>query len=119
MEIRSGAPPCPPTTLEVSAMWMIYTAIGLGIALALAALYLLTCIRVLNEYERGVIFRLGRAVPKPKGPGLVMVFGPVDRMTRVDLRTITKVIEPQDIITKDNVSVRVNAVLYFRVTDPM
>lgn len=100
-------------------MWMIYAAIGLGIALALAALYLLTCIRVLNEYERGVIFRLGRAVPKPKGPGLVMVFGPVDRMMRVDLRTITKVIEPQDIITKDNVSVRVNAVLYFRVTDPM
>ena len=100
-------------------MWMMYTAIGLGIALAVVALYLLTCIRVLNEYERGVIFRLGRAMPMPKGPGLIMVFGPVDRMTRVDLRTITKVIEPQDIITKDNVSVRVNAVLYFRVTDPM
>jgi len=100
-------------------MWMVYTGIGLGIALALPALYLLTCIRVLNEYERGVIFRLGRAIPKPKGPGLIMVFGPVDRMMRVDLRTITKVIEPQDIITKDNVSVRVNAVLYFRVTDPM
>ena len=99
-------------------MWMIYTAIGLGIALALVALYLLTCIRVLNEYERGVIFRLGRAMPKPKGPGLIMVFGPVDRMMRVDLRTITKVIEPQDIITRDNVSVRVNAVLYFRVVDP-
>ena len=104
---------------EVSAMWMIYTAIGLGIALALVALYLLTCIRVLNEYERGVIFRLGRAMPKPKGPGLIMVFWPVDRMMRVDLRTITKVIEPQDIITRDNVSVRVNAVLYFRVVDPM
>ena len=89
------------------------------IALALVALYLLTCIRVLNEYERGVIFRLGRAMPKPKGPGLIMVFGPVDRMMRVDLRTITKVIEPQDVITKDNVSVRVNAVLYFRVVDPM
>ena len=100
-------------------MWMIETAMGLGIALALVALYLLTCIRVLNEYERGVIFRLGRAMPKPKGPGLIMVFGPVDRMTRIGLRTITKVIEPQDIITKDNVSVRVNAVLYFRVTDPM
>ena len=82
-------------------------------------MYLLTCIRVLNEYERGVIFRLGRAMPKPKGPGLIMVFGPVDRMMRVDLRTITKVIEPQDIITRDNVSVRVNAVLYFRVVDPM
>jgi regulator of protease activity HflC (stomatin/prohibitin superfamily) len=101
------------------AMWMIETAIALGSTLALVALYLLTCIRVLNEYERGVVFRLGRAMPKPKGPGLIMVFGPVDRMMRVDLRTITKVIEPQDIITKDNVSVRVNAVLYFRVVDPM
>jgi len=100
-------------------MWMIYTAIGLGIALALVALYLLTCIRVLNEYQRGVIFRLGRAMPKPKGPGLIMVFWPVDSMMRVDLRTIAKVIEPQDIITRDNVSVRVNAVLYLRVVDPM
>ncbi len=94
-------------------------AIALAIALALVVMYLLTCIRVLNEYERGVIFRLGRAMPKPKGPGLILVFWPVDRMMRVDLRTITKVIEPQDIITRDNVSVRVNAVLYFRVVDPM
>jgi regulator of protease activity HflC (stomatin/prohibitin superfamily) len=101
-------------------MLMIEIAgIALGIALALGALYLLTCIRVLNEYERGVVFRLGRAMPKPKGPGLIMVFAPVDSMVRVDLRTITKVIEPQDIITRDNVSVRVNAVLYFRVIDPM
>jgi regulator of protease activity HflC (stomatin/prohibitin superfamily) len=98
-------------------MWMIYTAIGLGVGLALVALYLLTCIRVLNEYQRGVIFRLGRAMPKPKGPGLIMVFWPVNSMMRVDLRTIAKVIEPQ--ITRDNVSVRVNAVLYFRVVDPM
>ena len=90
-----------------------------GERLALVVLYLLTCIRVLKEYERGVIFRLGRAMPKPKGPGLIMVFGPVDRMMRVDLRTITKVIEPQDVITRDNVSVTVNAVLYFRVVDPM
>ena len=94
-------------------------AIVLVLALALVGMYLLTCIRVLNEYERGVIFRLGRAMPKPKGPGLIMVFWPVDRMMRVDLRTITKVIEPQDVITRDNVSVRVNAVLYFRVVDPM
>ena len=92
---------------------------GRGLCLALVGMYLLTCIRVLNEYERGVVFRLGRAMPKPKGPGLIMVFWPVDRMMRVDLRTITKVIEPQDIITRDNVSVRVNAVLYFRVVDPM
>ena len=100
-------------------MGMIDTAIGLGIALALVALYLLSCIRILNEYQRGVIFRLGRAMPNPKGPGLIMVFSPIDSMMRVDLRTITKVIEPQDIITRDNVSVRVNAVLYFRVVDPM
>ena len=100
-------------------MWMIETAIGLGIALALVAFYLLTCIRVLNEYQRGVIFRLGRAMPQPKGPGLIMVFWPVDSMTRVDLRTIAKVIEPQDVITRDNVSVKVNAVVYYRVIEPM
>ena len=100
-------------------MWMIYTATGLGIALALVGLYLLTCIRVLTEYERGVIFRLGRVLPQPKGPGLIMVFGPVDRMVRIDLRTVTKVIEPQDVITRDNVSVKVDAVLYYRVVDPM
>jgi regulator of protease activity HflC (stomatin/prohibitin superfamily) len=100
-------------------MWMIYTAVGPVIVLALIALYLLTCVRVLSEYERAVVFRLGRAMPGPKGPGLILVYVPVDRMVRVDLRTITKVIEPQDVITKDNVSVRVNAVLYFRVTDPM
>ena len=100
-------------------MWMIETAMVLGGALALVAVYLLTCVRVLNEYERGVIFRLGRTMPRPKGPGLILVFWPVDRMMRVDLRTITRVIEPQDIITRDNVSVRVSAVLYFRVVDPM
>jgi regulator of protease activity HflC (stomatin/prohibitin superfamily) len=100
-------------------MWMIYTAIGLGIALALVGLYLLTCIRVLNEYERGVIFRLGHAMPKPRGPGLILVFAPVDYMMRIDLRTITKVIQPQDVITKDNVSLKVDAVLYYRVVDPM
>ena len=94
-------------------------ALVLGFALALLGTYTLLCIRVLNEYERGVIFRLGRVMPKPRGPGLILVFWPVDRMMRVDLRTITKVIEPQDIITRDNVSVRVNAVLYFRVVDPM
>jgi regulator of protease activity HflC (stomatin/prohibitin superfamily) len=104
---------------EVQVMWIQYTAIGLGVALVLVVLYLASCIRILNEYQRGVIFRLGRAMPTPKGPGLIMVFSPVDTMTRVDLRTIARVIEPQDIITRDNVSVRVNAVLYFRVVDPM
>ena len=100
-------------------MWIIYPFIGLGIALAVVALYLLTCLRVLTEYERGVIFRLGRAMPQPKGPGWIMVFWPVDTMMRIDLRTVTKVIEPQDVITRDNVSVRVDAVLYYKVVDPM
>ena len=100
-------------------MSMIDIAFGLGIALAVVVLYLLSCIRVLTEYERGVIFRLGRVMPKPKGPGLIMVFGPVERMMRIGLRTVTKVIEPQDVITKDNVSVKVDAVLYYRVIDPM
>jgi regulator of protease activity HflC (stomatin/prohibitin superfamily) len=100
-------------------MWMSDIALSLLAVLALAVLYLLSCIRVLKEYERAVIFRLGRALPRPKGPGLVLVFWPVDVMVRVGLRIVTRVIEPQDIITKDNVSVRVNAVLYFRVVDPM
>ena len=101
----------------LSAMGIVVIALGSG--LALVVLYLLTCIRVLTEYERGVIFRLGRVLPKPKGPGLIMVFGPVDRMVRIDLRTVTKVIEPQDVITRDNVSVKVDAVLYYKVVDPM
>ncbi len=100
-------------------MWMFETATTLGSALALVAVYLLSCVRILNEYERAVVFRLGRAMAQPRGPGLILVFWPVDRMARVDLRTITRVIEPQDIITRDNVSVRVNAVLYFRIVDPM
>ena len=100
-------------------MWMTDVAMGLLALLGLAALYLLSCVRVLKEYERGVAFRLGRALPRPRGPGLILVFWPVETMVRVGLRTVTKVIEPQDVITKDNVSVRVNAVLYFRVIDPM
>ena len=100
-------------------MWMTNTAFGVAIALGAVGLYLLSCIRVLKEYERGIIFRLGRVMPKAKGPGLIIVFVPCDSMTRIDLRTIAKVIEPQDVITRDNVSVRVNAVLYFRVVDPM
>ena len=98
---------------------MIETAIVSGIGLALVAMCLLACIRVLNEYERGVVFRVVRAMPKPKGPALITVFWPVARMMRVDLRTITRVIELQDIINRDNVSVRVNAVLCFRVAEPM
>ena len=82
------------------------------------ALYLLSSIKVLNEYERGVVFRLGKLLPLPKGPGVVLVFAPIDRMIRVSLRTIVMDVPPQDVITRDNVSVKVNAVVYFRVMDP-
>ena len=81
------------------------------------ALYLANSIKILNEYERGVIFRLGKLLPRPKGPGVILVFAPIDRMVRVGLRTIVMDVPPQDIITRDNVSVTVNAVLYFRVMD--
>jgi regulator of protease activity HflC (stomatin/prohibitin superfamily) len=80
--------------------------------------YLLSSIKILNEYERGVIFRLGKLLPQPKGPGLILVFAPIDRMVRVSLRTIVLDVPPQDVITRDNVSVKVNAVVYFRVMDP-
>jgi len=89
-----------------------------GILLGVVVLYILSCIRILDEYERGVVFRLGRVIEKPKGPGLIMVFWPVDRMERVSLRLRVQDVPPQDVITKDNVSVKVNAVVYSRVTDP-
>ena len=80
-------------------------------------LYLLSCIKVLNEYERGVIFRLGRLLAKPKGPGIVFVFKPIDKIVRMSLRVVALEVPPQDIITRDNVSVQVSAVVYFRVVD--
>lgn len=88
------------------------------IAVALIVLYLLNSIKILREYERGVIFRLGRVLAKPKGPGLIFVFPPIDRMVRVSLRIVVMDIPPQDVITRDNVSVKVNAVVYFRVMEP-
>ena len=81
-------------------------------------LYLLSSIHILREYERGVIFRLGKLLPQPKGPGVVLVFRPIDTMVRVSLRTSVHDVPPQDIITRDNVSVKVNAVVYSRVIDP-
>ena len=90
----------------------------LGIIISLFVIYLLNAIKILREYERGVIFRLGRVLAKPKGPGLIFVFPPIDRMVRVSLRIIVMDIPPQDVITKDNVSVKVNAVVYFRVMEP-
>jgi len=89
------------------------------IIIGFVILYMLNCIKVLREYERGVIFRLGRVLPAPKGPGLILVFAPIDRIVRVSLRLVTLDIPPQDVITKDNVSVKVNAVVYFRVIEPL
>ena len=89
------------------------------IVVGLVVLYILNSIKVLREYERGVIFRLGRVLPQPKGPGIILVFAPIDRIVRISLRLITMDIPPQDVITKDNVTVKVNAVLYFRVIDPL
>jgi len=88
------------------------------IVVSIIVLYLLNAIKILREYERGVIFRLGRVLSKPKGPGLIFVFPPIDRMVRVSLRIVVMDIPPQDVITKDNVSVKVNAVVYFRVMEP-
>src|SRR5205823_1863797 len=84
----------------------------------LLILFLISAIKVAREYERGIIFRLGRLLPAPKGPGLFILIPIVDRMVRVDLRTITLNIPPQEVITKDNVPVRVNAVAYFRIVEP-
>lgn len=81
-------------------------------------LYLLSSIKILAEYERGVIFRLGRLLPEAKGPGLILVFAPLDRMVRVSLRVDTIEVPPQDVITRDNITVKVNAVIYFRVVEP-
>ena len=87
------------------------------IGLFIVVLYVIASIKILAEYERGVIFRLGKLLPQPKGPGVILVFAPIDRMVRVGLRTIVFDVPPQDVITRDNVSVKVSAVVYFRVVD--
>ena len=88
------------------------------IFLLIVGLYVISSVKILNEYERGVIFRLGKLLQQTKGPGVILVFAPIDRIVRVSLRTIVMDVPPQDVITKDNVSVKVNAVVYFRVTNP-
>jgi regulator of protease activity HflC (stomatin/prohibitin superfamily) len=88
-----------------------------GLLLVFVLIVLASSIRILREYERGVIFRLGRLIAQ-KGPGLILLIPIIDRMVRVDLRTVTLTVPPQEVITKDNVTVRVNAVAYFRVIDP-
>src|SRR5947207_12715802 len=90
----------------------------IAILLFLIVLFLFSAIKVAREYERGIVFRLGRLLPAPKGPGLFILIPVVDRMVKVDLRTITLTVPPQAVITKDNVPVRVNAVAYFRIVDP-
>ena len=86
--------------------------------LLVIAFYLISSVQILSEYERGVIFRLGKLLPNTKGPGVVLVFRPIDRIVRMSLRTVVLDVPPQDIITRDNVSVKVNAVVYYRVIDP-
>src|SRR5881397_3101968 len=88
------------------------------VLVAVIVLYLISSIKILAEYERGVIFRLGKLLVRPKGPGVILVFAPIDRIVRVSLRTVVLDVPPQDVITRDNVSVKVNAVVYFRVMDP-
>src|SRR5512141_534177 len=90
----------------------------LAIVVFLVLLFALSAIKVAREYERGIVFRLGRLLPQPKGPGLFILIPVVDRMVRVDLRTVTLNIPPQEVITKDNVPARVNAVAYFRIVKP-
>ncbi len=90
----------------------------LAIILILLVFFLVSAIRIVREYERAIVFRLGRLLPEPKGPGLFFRIPVVDKLVKVDLRTITLNIPPQEVITKDNVPVRVNAVAYFRIVDP-
>ena len=93
---------------------MNFTLIALGIV----ALYLMNSVKILAEYERGVIFRLGRLLPRPKGPGIILVFRPIDRIVRIPLRVETLEVPSQDVVTRDNVTVKVSAVVFFRVLDP-
>ena len=88
------------------------------VAIVFVALWLFSSIKILNEYERAVVFRLGRLLGAAKGPGIALVLFPIDRMVRVSLRTVVHDVPPQDVITRDNVSVKVNAVVYYRVIDP-
>src|SRR5688500_20089557 len=88
------------------------------IVLVVLGLYLLSSIKILPEYERGVIFRLGRLLPDAKGPGIFLVFAPIDRIVRISLRQEAFEVPPQDIITRDNVTLKVNAVVFLRVVEP-
>jgi regulator of protease activity HflC (stomatin/prohibitin superfamily) len=95
-----------------------FAFIALVVVVVIVASFLYSAVKVVKEYERGVIFRLGRVQGGPKGPGLFLLLPLVDRMVKIDLRTVTMDVPPQDVITRDNVPARVNAVIYFRVVDP-
>jgi regulator of protease activity HflC (stomatin/prohibitin superfamily) len=97
----------------------MFSGVGLLVGALIALILAVQWINVLREYERGVVFRLGRVLEKPKGPGLVIVFWPIDRMVRVSLRTVVMDIPAQDVISRDNVSLKVSAVVYFRVIAPV
>src|SRR5215467_11244388 len=97
---------------------MTAALVAVAVIAFLLILFLISAVKVAREYERGVIFRLGRLLPNPKGPGLFLLIPIVDRMEKVDLRTVTLNVPPQEVITKDNVPVRVNAVAYFRIVEP-
>jgi regulator of protease activity HflC (stomatin/prohibitin superfamily) len=98
---------------------MTAALIAIVIVAVIVVILIAASVRVLREYERGVIFRLGRLLTPPKGPGLIFLIPIIDKMVRVDLRTVTLNVPPQEVITKDNVPVRVNAVAYFRIIEPM
>src|SRR3982751_6573309 len=89
------------------------------IVVIIVVFYLVSSVKILAEYERGVIFRLGRVLREPKGPGIILVFAPLDRMVRTSLRVEAIEVPPQDLVTRDNVTVKVNAVVYFRVVEPV
>src|ERR1700751_2081800 len=97
---------------------MVAAFVAVGVLIFLVVLFLISAIKVAREYERGIVFRLGRLLPQPKGPGLFLLIPIVDRMVKVDLRTVTLNVPPQEVITKDNVPVRVNAVASFRIVEP-
>ncbi len=92
---------------------------GFLIVIVVLVFYLISSVKILAEYERGVIFRLGRVLREPKGPGIILVFSPLDRIVRISLRVEAMEVPPQDLVTRDNVTVKVNAVVYFRVVDPI
>jgi regulator of protease activity HflC (stomatin/prohibitin superfamily) len=92
---------------------------GFLILIIILFFYLVSSVKILAEYERGVIFRLGRVLRQPKGPGIILVFAPLDRIVRISLRIEAMEVPPQDLVTRDNVTVKVNAVVYFRVVDPI